>query len=252
MNEQTKIQQPETSQRPHKDILDWQTGPLVDRTIAAMMNSSKSKKPGRVLERIAKHAGKIFSDARIIRWEKGEKIVYLQTLSISPVNEVSKNPTTEAAILLNSLYLMANDDYTKIDLKVSGALSLDLAKTIYLHKSSDSSQEAILSSALSKIRLITRGVVLAQLPTNTTYDLLIPLDDIILKAKTLLFEGDENGQQMSYPVVYAYEIVTRSSLCELDIDRIKDIPAALQAETYPGDEIFSTLIHKNAIPHLNQ
>ena len=110
-------------------FLDWIEGPRSTKVVDAFERSSHSKKPGRVLKRLAPLVHPLFGQMKIEKWTRHYKGIWGMGLASSAENRVFRLPVdtrplySERAVFMINLLLGQKYDEVAVDLMTRSSIS---------------------------------------------------------------------------------------------------------------------------------
>ena len=251
----------------HAHLVAWCASPHFDKAMAAMSAHARSKKPGRVERRIAKHLERgtrggaaVFAAPRVLRWTKASKFVLATAITRGAVGDIATTaarylPDDAVIRVRTDLHLRATDEVTQADANSVSAVAETLAD--WLDEAAvDGVDPDGATRALARLRLFA---IAAPRPTAATpetpaaltpgLDLLVPLNRSaagawdVLQADVLGVPRTEYGEAVQgvLPVAWGVlEVSAPDAVAHLDA-----LDTAMAAESYPGAGAFAELVREN-------
>ncbi len=237
----------------HDGLDAWLKGKGIDAALKAMNESAAAKKPGRVVKRVGKALGDIFSSPRVISWEKGKKTVYCSSMTRSEITDVvipgSYAIPTGRAIFQTDLYFRANQEVTEINAStVSGIRQEALEQLARIRGGDDEALEAKMQIALTLARIFQTGFKDSGLPEDEPRQFLVPYEGDALVVISLPINRVEFDEEMVGQVALISRIIPGDEVSSDERSLLDEMKSALTREGHPGAEEFGKMIEIRARP----
>lgn len=179
-------------------ITDWLSSPRSAAAALAFRDSTNSKKPGRVAERIIKHVRPAFSGLKVAQWDKEVKAVFTVRMSSALETDVfdmmfdEKKMFSERSVILSDLLFFARGEHRSTNINISAnishhAISRLLERGASTPETIKGDVLEILQQARALRQYLSSAIEhsLTKLKDGTTYDLIIPHGDGGLVVRTM-------------------------------------------------------------------
>jgi len=234
----------------HEKLDEWLKGSGLDAALKVMNTSAAAKKPGRVIKRVGKALGDLFTAPRVIAWEKGKKNVYAASMSVGTVEDVAlkgdyKVPD-EAAVFQTDLYFRANKEVTEINASTVAGITQGALSKLYEMRSEEDEVGATMRLALTVARIFQTGLKDSDLPMEVPHAFLLPNGDDAMVVLTLPIQRIEFDEQLLGQVALISNIIPADEISEADRAELDELKVALTREGHPGAEAFGKMISDRA------
>ncbi|MDM7458368.1 MAG: hypothetical protein P3W94_003240 [Paracoccus sp. (in: a-proteobacteria)] len=191
-------------------ITDWVGSPQRAAAVSSFRDSARSKKPGRVVERISKHVRPAFGAVHLAQWDKVIKAVFAVRLAsareteLFAMNDDEEKAFSERSIILADLLFFSRAQESSTNINIAANISHHAVSR--LMERGASSPETIKSDVLEILQkarslrtLLSSGIEhnLTKLKDGMTYDMLMPHD------LPLVFHPAATGARWSFTPVGA-------------------------------------------------
>lgn len=186
-------------ERPDLSVITgWLNSPRSAEAVRAFRASAKSKKPGRVIERISKLVRPAFDRAHLAQWDKEMKAVHSVQLASAQETDVfamandEQIAFSERSLILSDLLFLARGHESSTDISIAANISHHaLARLLERGASTPETIEVDALMILQDVRalrnFLSSGIEhsLTKLKGDTTYDLIVPHEGGGLVVRTL-------------------------------------------------------------------
>jgi hypothetical protein len=238
------------SMQAHEKLDTWLKGKGLDGALKAMNFSAGGKKPGRVVKRVSKALGDLFTAPRVIAWEKGKKNVYAASMSAGNVKSVVMEgdyaAPDEAAVFQTDLYFRANKEVTEVNAStVAGITQSAFSK---LNGMREDDVEVTMRVALTLARIFQTGLKDSDLSMDKPHRFLVPNKGDAMVVLTLPIERIEFDERLLGQVALISDIIPAEDISEKDREELDELQVALTRDGHPGAEAFGQMITARAHP----
>lgn len=240
-------------QRPHSEVMTWFDSPRCRAALSEFDRSTRSKKPGRVLKRVAPHLKPVFERATIGIWVRPIKIVMTDALSVAQTNTVldtdgdSTPLFEERSVFLTNGFLQADAERTEsFAMTVANishhALQRLIERDVTTPKDLPDHVRVILATARN-IGLLADVVM----PRAETQAFLLPYADGALAAVSMRVRPDPSQPDQTRDVIAVRTWLGPEMLSEEDQRRIKGFDEAMD-KMLEDDGQAKDWLRGNALP----
>ena len=179
-------------------ITDWLISPRRAAAVAAFRESAPSKKPGRVLERLAKNVRPAFGGLHLAQWDTEMKSVFSVRLASARETDVfamtveEQKTISERSVILADLLFFARGQECSVDINIAANISHHaISRLLERGASTPETLKSDVLKILQQVRalrnFLSSGIEhsLTKLKGDMTYDLIVPHGDGGLIVRTL-------------------------------------------------------------------
>jgi hypothetical protein len=179
-------------------ITDWVGSPQRAAAVSSFRDSARSKKPGRVVERISKHVRPAFGAVHLAQWDKVMKAVFAVRLAsareteVFAMNDDEEKAFSERSIIHADLLFFSRAQQSSTNINIAANISHHaVSRLMERGASSPETIKADVLEILQKARslrtLLSSGIEhnLTKLKDGMTYDMLMPHGEGALVLRTL-------------------------------------------------------------------
>jgi len=229
----------------HARLDAWLKGRGIDGALGTMNTSAVARRPGRVVKRLSKSLGDLFSTPRVIAWDKEKKNVYASAHSFGVVEDMvlatGFDEPLGQAVFQTDLYFRANKEVTEVNAStVSGICTSAISDLMLLPRDDD--EEARIRVALTLARIVQTGLRDPSTAPQDVRKYLVPNHNAAMVVVSMPIERIEFDKGIVGRIAVITELLQPESIREEDRHDLEEMKLALSAEGYPGDEKFSELL----------
>lgn len=231
----------------HAPLVDWLESKHFDIALASMSTSARSKKPGRVTERVGKKLKGKFKGLRVLNWSKEDKFCYALAHTRAPIRDVAAldrassvtPPMHGAGIFQTDLYMHCREETTEGNAVTSTCLT-------------DAAYERLAelglkwTAALDAARIFSTGLQSACISPEEAHEFLFPFKGGVAKAQNVPIRRIEHGASVYSYILVVTEILSQAESEGRHIDRLEGLEFAMTPEGHPGNEAFAELVKRSA------
>ncbi len=239
--------------RPHDELSKWAHGPRGKMFYKDFDISTRSKKPGRTVKRLARSLTPIFSTPWIVAWEKNRKEIRTYTytvsraVSVSVSSEDARTGFSEEVIFRNELRAWSDEFTNRSGLASHAAITRHAIQRLF-ERDAMQPEEApdTVAIALDAARLVAEIVLYNEEYVDGSYSFMIPFLGGALVANNYPIETRIGQDMQQCDTISIRTWLSPEMICAEHAKRMTSLKFALDDEGGVDDTRLRAALRDNA------
>jgi len=244
----------------HQELIDWMNGKKSTKLLSGLLKSFPSKKPGRVLKRIAPTLVPLFEPPQIVAWKGDRRLITSQCLTSSletavldlGEDEAARAIFNERTIFHNTLVMTWNAAESQAETTILSSANIcnhAIRRLLERDYMNAENMHAKTMELLGAVRNIASGLHHAEFGSHKVMSLMLPLGEGALIICTADIRPLSSVQNVQHQTLSVRTYLPPEMITEHKRERMRPLREALGGETYPCADLLGALLKENAQPY---